>query len=280
MPAMYPQYPQPFYPPQQYPSQQSQYSGQYPAQQGGMLALGQAPSVPVSYPMPQQVQQPQHDPRIPQLEQALARLEMQLRGLQGGLAAPAMRVKFPSEYIAGKVDYPDLVSHAFFWGVYEMTEGTQGNQPFATTLGTSTFVLNLDLIYSYIKRIHFYMFRQQAPNGDEAPPMIVGDYIPLSSRLTYTLGPTDRWQSFPFEFRLTSGSNQEQWQTNWIPSAILDHTNQEGWQLPTEYKAYTKDNLQIEARPLRTRVQGETENEIVRLFVGFSGYKLYQEKIS
>ncbi len=278
--AQAPQYPNPMQQMPQYPIPQAQ---QYPMPQApqypmptvnpSQLALGQSPQQQA-----QQIIQGQADNRIERIEDFMRRLDMQLRGMQGNLAGPALRVRFPSEYRAGIIEYPDLVAHPFFWGAYEITEGAQGNLPFATAGGQASFVLNLDLIYSYIRRVHFFMFRSQAPNGDGAPNLVVGDWIPVSSKNVYVLGPTDQAQAFPFEFRLRSGSNVEQWQTQWIPSSVLERVDQEGYPLPVEYKAYNKDTITIEARPLRARFTGDTQDEIVRLFVGFSGYKMYQEK--
>lgn len=269
-------YPQPYTPQPQYamppnamPSYPQPTHQQTPSIPAG-LALGQAP---------QQQVQPSFEAQLAQQRNDISRLEMMLRGLQGNIAGPALRVKFPEQLDrAGVVEYPDLVAHPFFWGKYELREGAQGNQPFATSGGESSIIVQLDLIYSYIDRLHFFMFRQQAPNGDNAPNLVEGDFIPVSAKNTYVLGPTDRWQSFPFEFRLRSGSNVDQWQTEWIPSSVLERLDQDGYPLPVEYKAYNKDSIRVEARPLRARVVGDPLSEIVRLYVGFSGYKMYLEK--
>lgn len=265
----------PYYP-SQYPHPMAPQFPQYPPPTH--LSLGQAPPAQFQQVQPPPAPRPASDERLFFVEDAIRRLDLQLRGLQGNLAGPALRVRFPVQNRQGIIEYPDLVAHPFFWGAYEITEGGQGNLPFATTGSEASFVLNLDLIYSYIRRIHFFMYRQTRPDGQGAPNLVVGDFIPVSSKNVYVLGPSDVPQAFPFEYRLRSGSNVEQWQTQWIPSSVLERVDQEGYPLPVEYKAYNKDSITIEARPLRARLTGETTDETVRLFVGFSGYKMYQEK--
>lgn len=248
------------------PSSPSPYEGQG-AQT--LLPFGQPASSP-----PQGASSPSTDTLarvLQEMRTQLDQLRLRINSLNIDAKGPDLKVRWPSQQVAGIIEFPDLLPYPFFFGLQELTEQAgSGTASFGTTGNDAFTTIALNTVYTYITHIGLFAYRETAPQDSG---LGTGFWLPHTPGNAFANTDTTPYQGFDFLFGLRLQSDGISLQTNLIPSRVLAF-NDSLMRLPLDFRMKTGDGFQITARPLRLALQGER----IRLFVALWGYQMRDGK--
>tara|TARA_Y100001963_G_scaffold142011_1_gene210970 strand:+ start:1080 stop:1691 length:612 start_codon:yes stop_codon:yes gene_type:complete len=182
--------------------------------------------------------------------------------------------KFPSQFRAGCVEFPDLVP---FPQVYNVEMFQPNGQPYQT--GTTAVVrcrgqVTTDIACpTYVWAVSFDLVRvAQDPLAN--PILPINTYLPLSSQ-SQSFVPasgaplTVAYTGNDFRWRIRTSSDGLMWQSGfeWRSSAQCQNTSPwgggQGYIFPAEYRMNRNDTIQVEVEPLAAPPSTEDEFQLI-----------------
>lgn len=201
-------------------------------------------------------------------EQALMRGESKGRGPSEIISAKALRDAWPSQQVAGVIEYKDLQPRPYYYGMTELLNDQ--SQPFGFTGNPITLSINLDTDIHYLKGLDFFQYCQQRPIDDTETPLF--RWLPASpGRRAYVIPAGARVPGLDFSFNVKTRNGLLLSQGE-LPNAILDRWDAQGWEFPAEYNAAPDETITITVTPLGD--QPAPDGYVFRTFVALFGYHM------
>lgn len=200
-------------------------------------------------------------------EQALLKGEARGRGPSEILSAKAIREGWPSQQVAGVIEYKDLMPRPYYYG---MTEIASQNNSLGVSGNPISVSINLDSDIQYLKGLDFFQYCEERPEADTQTPLF--RWLPASpARRAYVIPTGGIVPGLDFTFNVKA-RNGLLLSSGELPNAILDRYDAQGWEFPAEYNAAPDETILITVTPLGD--QPAPEGYRFRTFVALFGYHM------
>jgi hypothetical protein len=203
------------------------------------------------------------------MQQHINALTAKLDQLQAGGPPQGEEIRWPEVFRAGVIKYPKKDPFPYFH-VIELTP-TEADVAFGETTAIATGSVSVDRsAETFLCRISAHMYQYEAQQ-QEAPPYVLNRWRPVASR-KFCKPDADECESLmDFRWNLKYGDEDVAMNQDWLPSDILENTeDQPGLLLTIEKEITQYEIINLQAQPLA----GAGDGNKWRLFFVLHTYKM------